>query len=99
MEGFSLSGHHDQVESQLRSYFKAFHLAEEGGSRSNSGDDDTALLCDVALSLEVPGAFGQSFNVLFRKHLSHGLLSPGAVFRAAEKYRTEHFDDPLAFCS
>jgi pimeloyl-ACP methyl ester carboxylesterase len=105
MKGFSLSGHHDQVESQLRSYFKAFQMWEgetnqmnEKGRR-NSDDVDTARLCDVALSLEVPGAFGQSFNVLFRKHLSHGLLSPGQVFRAAEKYRTEHFDDPLAFCS
>merc|ERR1712224_1007434 len=71
----------------------------EGDQTKGRSNSDDTLLCKLALRLEIPGAFGQSFNVLFRKHLNHGLLSPGQVYRAAEEYRTEYFGDPLQFCA
>ena len=85
---FSLSGKHDEVEDQLKRYLRAF--AEDQGGAS-LGDH----LESLALNLEVPGGFGQSFNVLFRKHLSMGVVSPGRFYRLAGEYKSE-LDNPMS---
>ena len=87
---FSLSGQHDKVEDQLNRYFSAFQMSKSDAKGKKDGG-----LEDLALSLEVPGGFGQSFSVLFRKHLAHGVLSPGQIYRAAETFQAQ-FDDPLS---
>jgi len=74
---FVLSGAHEVVANNLNRYFAAFR-----------GDQPRPeSLESLALDLEVPGGFGQSFNVLFRKHLSQGVLSPGEVYLAASSFK------------
>ena len=88
---FDLSGDHDEVVSQMGQYFSAFQSAgaEDGGGRAESKGKES--VGPLALEMEVPGGFGQSFNVLFRKHLSQGVVSPGQVYRMAEAFKQGEF--------
>ena len=74
---FSPSGDRDEAMAELRSYLAAF----PGGEAPEPG-----TLESVARALEVPGGFGQSFS-LFRKHLSHGLVSPSEIYEAAREFK------------
>eukprot|EP00216_Chloropicon_sp_CCMP2111_P002168 CAMPEP_0198240136 /NCGR_PEP_ID=MMETSP1446-20131203/5336_1 /TAXON_ID=1461542 ORGANISM="Unidentified sp, Strain CCMP2111" /NCGR_SAMPLE_ID=MMETSP1446 /ASSEMBLY_ACC=CAM_ASM_001112 /LENGTH=655 /DNA_ID=CAMNT_0043922827 /DNA_START=343 /DNA_END=2310 /DNA_ORIENTATION=+ len=44
-----------------------------------------------ARDMDVPGAAGQSFNVLFRKHLAHGVLSPACLHKLAEDFKSQNY--------
>ena len=66
----------------LERYFRCF---QEDGEDDGAEGIDAMGAC--AASLDLPGAEGQSFNVLFRKHVAFGVVSPRMLMGSGEAFK------------